>query len=98
MGSPCPPMGVTTVSFKRVVEIVEYYQPAKFDDFICDSFRENRGQSSTFDLEYLVTYGKVKVKVTPVDSTRLALPLLQRTRHSSQQFRRYCAAKIFQKS
>ena len=42
---------------------LEYYKSAKSHEHRTSGFREKRGQSSTFDLEYLGNYVKVKVKV-----------------------------------
>ena len=56
-------MGVTTVTFWDPVEVVELYLGVEYGGRSFNGSRDNRGQSFYFDLEYLVKYVKVKVKV-----------------------------------
>ena len=56
-------MGVTTLTFRRPVEVVKDYLGVEYGGRSCNGSRDNRGQSFYFDLEYLVKYVKVKVKV-----------------------------------
>ena len=56
-------MGVTTLTFWDPVEVVKDYLGVEYGGHSCKGSRDNRGQSFYFDLEYLVKYVKVKVKV-----------------------------------
>ena len=56
-------MGATTLTFWGPVEVVELYLGVEYGGRSFNGSRDNRGQSFYFDLEYLVKYVKVKVKV-----------------------------------
>jgi hypothetical protein len=62
-GSGDPPMGVTTLAFRRLVEVIKDYVRLKGQGHRSRGSGENRGQSFDFDLEYLWNRAKVKVKV-----------------------------------
>ena len=56
-------MGATTLTFWDPVEVVDLYLGVEYGGRSFNGSRDNRGQSFYFDLEYLVKYVKVKVKV-----------------------------------
>ena len=56
-------MGVTTLTFRLAIEVVEGYVEVERESHRCSGSGEKRGQSFDFDLEYLWNHAKVKVKV-----------------------------------
>ena len=52
-GSCDPPMGVTTLTFRLPIEVIELYVQVEGEGHRCKGFRDIRGQSFNFDLEYL---------------------------------------------